>query len=219
MATSTSSVDAPLSDLRSDLRNDLRSSPDATCSEQILAVLRTGEKPKSAILGAVPYSKYYTSRELTKLVRAGKIARVKKGVYKLNEVLPSVRFEDQNAATINRLLNLYDMVLEKYSDLIEEILADEMTNLEEKAGLLNNFKALASMVDSLMKRWYLVHRGYDSNTRQAQEDAKAKAKAIEQAEFENAPPEDRVIEVGHYHEDMRELWDTLPNSEKAKPAD
>ena len=119
----------------------------------------------------------------------------------------------QNKKTINRLLNLYDEVLMKYSVLIKGVL-DSEESLGDKATLLNNFKALSSMADPLMKRWYLVHRGYDSNTRQAQEDAKAKTVAREREAQANAPFEDTIVEVGHYHNDVKELWDNLPKTEQ-----
>ena len=119
----------------------------------------------------------------------------------------------QNKKTINRLLNLYDEVLVKYSGLIKDVLESE-ESLGDKATLLNNFKALSSMADPLMKRWYLVHRGYDINSRQAQEDAKAKTLARDKQAHANAPPEDRILVVGSYDTVMEELWNNLPDSEK-----
>ena len=59
-----------------------------------------------------------------------------------------------------------------------------------------------------------MRQGYDANTRQAVEDAKKKTAAQEKADQKNAPPEDRVVEVGHFHPDMEELWNILPEPEK-----
>ena len=186
-----------------------------TCQQQILKFLEDGEKKTCEILNAISGSKWEIRKNLDILSGQETVIKVKRGLYKLNPdiVKPVIRLEKQNEATVNRLLNLYDKVLERYEMLIDKHLKDEDT-LEKKTDLLNNFKALGSMADPLMKRWYLVHRGYDANTRQAQEDAKAKTVAREKEEHANAPLEDTIVEVGHYHGDVKELWDKLPKTEQ-----
>lgn len=188
---------------------------DVTCQQQILKLLEDGEKKTGEILNAISGSKWEIRKNLDILSGQETVIKVKRGLYKLNPdiVKPVIRLEKQNEATINRLLNLYDEVLVKYSGLIKGVL-DSEESLGDKATLLNNFKALSSMADPLMKRWYLVHRGYDSNTRQAQEDAKAKTVARDKQAHANAPFEDTIVEVGHYHGDVKELWDNLPKTEQ-----
>lgn len=58
-----------------------------------------------------------------------------------------------------------------------------------------------------------MHVGYDTNTRQAQEDAKAKTEEREKAALENAPLEDKIVVVGHYQEGMQEILRNLPKKE------
>ena len=94
--------------------------------------------------------------------------------------------------------------------------------IEKQADLLNNFKVLASIADPLMKRVYLVHRGYDNNARQAQEDAKANTTKKEKRQAETGSLEDQIVEVGHYSPSVKALfdnlpkWDNLPEEEKEK---
>ena len=61
-----------------------------------------------------------------------------------------------------------------------------------------------------MKRWYLVHRGYDSNTKQAEEDVKQKTENREKQALESLPPEEQLEVVGDYDVEMRELLESLP---------
>ena len=128
---------------------------------------------------------------------------------------PTRRREAANKRTINHLLNTYDKVVRRYGQLIDEMLASGEP-IEKQADLLNNFKVLASIADPLMKRWSLVHRGYDNNARQAQEDAKAKTTKKEKHQAKTGSLEDQIVEVGHYSPAVKELWDNLPDDEKEK---
>ena len=184
------------------------------CQAQILRCLESGEKRRKQILEAVDGSEGHIDKRLNSLVDQGKILKVGRGVYQLNTDL-LMRFDRQNAYTINRLLNLYDMVLDEYAVLIEKMFKSDKP-LEEKAKLLTNFKSLASMADTLMKRWYLVHRGYDNNSRQAQEDAKMKTRQAEKEALAKAPLEEQIEVVGHFKEGMIEILRTLPQEETEK---
>ena len=182
---------------------------------ELFAKTGGGVKTTQEIAKTLSANKGNVSTNLTALAKTGELVQVKYGLYTVNdEVLSMLRSEEQNEKTINKLLNLYDKILDRYSDLIEDTLSKDESKIEAKATLLNNFKALASVIDSLMKRWYLVHRGYDSNARQAQEDAKAKTEAREKEALKDAPIEDRVKIVGHFHTDLKELWDTMPKLEQ-----
>ena len=185
-------------------------SPEITSEQSdILDFLKEGQKKTAEVAKRLSCSMKQARKELNFLIDARMIIEVKRSHYRLSAALEP-RTKAKNQDTINKLLNLYDKVLDKYSLLIEETLANEKTKLEEKATLLNNFKALASMVDPLMKRWYLVHRGYDSNTKQAHEDAKRKTVDREKQEIETAPPEAQLKVVREYDESMQEILAKMP---------
>ena len=155
---------------------------------------------------------------IKQLTNQGKIERVQNGIYRkpastdtqtqLNaetrkKFSSKVRSAEDNEATISELLNEYD-------DLFKEWIADNGIDFEKR---LENFKWLTMIVDKLMKRWSLVHVGYDTNTRQAQEDAKAKTELREQEALKNAPLEDTIVVVGHYKEGFQEILEHLPKKE------
>ena len=160
-----------------------------------------------------------------------KVVRNRSGVYRLASVadmpveppvevpadapvaVENSRSETENIETINKLLKSYDIVLDNIAETLESELAAKAT-IEEKINLIKSLRWLGATVDQLMKRWYLVHRGYDANTRQAQEDAKKKTAEREKTALETAHPEDQVVVVGDYHEKVRGIWDTLPEAEK-----
>ena len=185
-----------------------------TCQERILKYLENGEKRTDEIHKGVGMSEGSVKKALKILRDAGAVIQVKRGLHKLAK-RPALRTEDQNADTIDKLLNLYETALDKYAVLIEEMLDSKQT-LEEKAKFLNSFKLYASMVDTLMKRWYVVHRGYDSNNHQAKEDAKANTRKAEKDALANAPLEEQIVEVAHYDPIVKEIWDNLPKEEQEK---
>ena len=183
---------------------------------EILAFLEdnSGTHKTGKIAESISANKGSVSTTLKKLVKLDLVVAVARGYYRLNdEGVSTARTEKQNKATINKLLNLYDEVLDNYAEVLRATLLDDNKQLSEKATLLNNFKALASMVDTLMKRWSLVHRGYDNNTQQAQEDAKAKTRQIEKEALENAPLEEQVDIIGSFHIDTKQLIDNFPTLE------
>ena len=190
--------------------------------DRILACLEEGEKDISEIQEAVGASKNSVSVCLTGLVKSGKVVRVRSGVYRLASaadatVVPAdatvevenSRSETENIETINKLLKSYDIVLDNIAETLESELSAKAT-IEEKINLIKILRWLGATVDQLMKRWYLVHRGYDSNTRQAQEDAKKKTVDREKQALENTPPEERVVVVREYNESMRDILENLP---------
>ena len=197
--------------------------------DRILACLEEGEKDISEIQEAVGASKNSVSVCLTGLVKSGKVVRVRSGVYRLASaadatvvpadatVVPAdatvevenSRSETENIETINKLLKSYDIVLDNIAETLESELSAKAT-IEGKINLIKSLRWLGATVDQLMKRWYLVHRGYDSNTRQAQEDAKKKTVDREKQALENTPPEERVVVVREYNESMRDILENLP---------
>ena len=125
------------------------------------------------------------------------------------------REESENIETINKMLTIYDIVFDNIALTIEDELAEKAT-IEEKINLIKSLRWLGATVDQLMKRWYLVHRGYDSNTRQAQEDAKKKTTEQEKAALETAHPEDQIVVVAEYNEKLRDVLESLPAAEKKR---
>lgn len=123
----------------------------------------------------------------------------------------NLRGEAENTETINKLLNLYDKLLDTVAVSIED---EDWKGVVEKIEAIKSLRWLGATVDQLMKRWYLVHRGYDTNTRQAVEDAKHKTADREQQEIENAPPEKQLKVIREYNESMREILENVPHTAK-----
>ena len=193
-----------------------------TIAESILEFLPDDEETEiSEIFKAVSGKKSSIDTNLSRLRKSGKIRRIRKGVYCKNKVpdapvvVENPREESENIETINKMLTIYDKVFDNIALTIEDELAEKAT-IEEKIDLIKSLRWLGATVDQLMKRWYLVHRGYDSNTRQAQEDAKKKTVDREKQSLETSPPEDQVVVVAEYHTSVREIWDTLPEPEKKR---
>ena len=200
-----------------------KSQSEPKLEDQILDVLSEGEKKSAEIKKAISGNASSIDTRLSRMKKSGKVVRVDKGIYRLPETQDETqdetaeaensRGETENTETINKMLNLYDKLLDAVAGSIEK---EDWNGIVDKIEAIKSLRWLGATVDQLMKRWYLVHRGYDSNTRQAQEDAKQKTAEREKVDQENAPPEDQVVEVGHFHPDMQELWDVLPNAEKKK---
>lgn len=189
----------------------------------ILEYLEDGKKTTAEIKKAVSGTGRTIDTCLSELTKAGKIVRKKKGLYALPEAPAAVqdtpagaenlREASDNIETINRLLNVYDVLL----DDIVVTLSSELetkTTIEEKIDLIKSLRWVAATIDQLMKRWYLVHRGYDTNTRQAVEDAKEKTATRAQQEIENAPPEKQLKVIREYDESMREILENMPHAVK-----
>ena len=196
--------------------------------DRILACLEEGEKDISEIQEAVGASKNSVSVCLTRLVKSGKVVRVRSGVYRLASpadttvepanttvAVENSRSETENIETINKLLKSYDIVLDNIAETLESELAAKAT-IEEKINLIKSLRWLGATVDQLMKRWYLVHRGYDNNTKQAHEDAKQKTADRETQELENAPPQSQLKVVREYGEGMRDILAKMPQAEQKK---
>ena len=107
-------------------------------------------------------------------------------------------------------------VLDNVAETIEIGIDCESDYSGENRDLIKSLRWLGATVDQLMKRWYLVHRGYDANTRQAQEDAKKKTANREKQELENAPAEAQLKVVREYDESMREILENMPHTVQKK---
>lgn len=191
--------------------------------KRILKLLDSGEKTRADIHENVPGKQRHIDTCLSELKKDGE-AEAKKGVYSIPKSVPTdakdapagaenLREASDNIETINRLLNVYDVLL----DDIVATLSSELetkTTIEEKIDLIKSLRWVAATIDQLMKRWYLVHRGYDTNTRQAVEDAKEKTATRAQQEIENAPPEKQLNVIREYDESMREILENMPHAVK-----
>lgn len=186
-----------------------------------------GEMHPDEIFASKPDVKKSTrDYHMRQLINRGEIERVKNGVYKhvvsidLQKELREARQKfssaersaENNEATINALLNTYDEVLAIFQVWILENIASQQIDFEKQLLFIENFKWLTMIGDKLMKRWSLEHVGYDTNTRQAQEDAKAKTAEREKAELADAPLRDRVMIVGKYDPKAEALLDCIPSS-------
>ena len=203
----------------------------ASIADRILNFLANhpGRHKTAKIAEAIGASLPRTSTVLGELVQNSEIKKIKQGTYSenddsastptktrpdetLNHISEVLRSEDANKKTIDRLLNIYDSVLDNYETWVRDNVGSG-TNFADQLLFIENFKWLTAIGDKLMKRWSLEHVGYDTNTRQAQEDAKAKTEAREQEVLKNAPLEDKIVVVGHYKEGFQEILEHLPKKE------
>ena len=184
-----------------------------------------GEHKTAEIAEAIGASVGRTSSALSELTKDGAIRKIKKGIYSgnntgasaqtspdddRNEISDALRSADDNKNTIDKLMNLYDQHIERYTQWFAKSVDDD-TDFEQ-CQFIENFKGLTAIGDKLMKRWSLEHVGYDTNTRQAQEDAKAKTAEREKAALKDAPLKDRIVVVGKYDPEAEELLDCIPSS-------
>ena len=194
-----------------------------TIRECILECLSDGEKKTAEIqayvqetLGSKPNS---VSKTLSDMTGRDEIKSPERGQYHLPTAhdapaeAENSRGESENTETINKLLTLYDKLLDTVADSIEK---EDWKGITEKIEAIKSLRWLGATVDQLMKRWYLLYRGYDTNTRQAVEDAKHKTENREKQEQENAPPEDQVVVVREYDESMRRALANLPGKDLKK---
>ncbi|MDE0398873.1 MAG: helix-turn-helix domain-containing protein [Candidatus Poribacteria bacterium] len=181
-----------------------------------------GEHQTSEIASNTGLSTSSASNVLGELTREGKIEKIQGGTYsKKDDSVSSSpqthsgdasRSEADNQVTINKALSLFDKVLDNTAQTIQGELYTTAT-MAEKTDLIKSLRWLGATLDQLMKRWNLEHHGYDINSRQAQEDAKAKTEEREQAALKDAPIEDQIVVVGHYHPDMQEVLKNLPKKD------
>lgn len=188
---------------------------------KILESLKSGPQTTADLARVLSCTTRTITTKLKPLIADGSVEKLKNGRYcrigvssePQEMVLTNVREEAANQETINRMLNLYDTVLDDIAPTLASELATKAT-IEEKIDLIKSLRWVAATIDQLMKRWYLVHRGYDTNTRQAVEDAKEKTATRAQQEIENAPPEKQLNVIREYDESMREILENMPHAVK-----
>lgn len=120
-----------------------------------------------------------------------------------------LRTAEDNEETIDTMLNLFDQHLKSYKAWAE-VNIGVRTDFEEHLACIDNFKVLAMIVDKLLKRWSLVHIGYENNTQLAKEDAKQKTQQKEADRLKDAPIQDRVRVVASYDLEAKKFIDAIP---------
>ena len=181
-----------------------------------------GQMRTKDIIATMPNEARKITTRLSDMTKDGSINSPKRGTYVLpftptrsDETLKHIsevlRSEDANKKTIDRLLNIYDSVLDNYETWVADNVGSG-TDFEKQLLFIENFKGLTAIGDKLMKRWALEHVGYDTNSRQAQEDAKAKTEERQKEALKNAPLRDTVMVVGKYDPEAEKLIDCIPSS-------
>ena len=151
-----------------------------TIADQILGLLSEGDRWADEIVAGVSAQPASIRVCLGQLVKKGVIVRVKRGIYRKKEVLEvpgateNLRKTSDNVATINQLLNFYDKVLDDIALTIE---TEDWTAVGKRMDVIKSLQWLAGVIDQLMHRWYIVHRGYDANPHQASADVERKVSA------------------------------------------
>lgn len=186
---------------------------------QILELLETGEQKTAHIVNLLGITAYTARKHLNFLIEAGKVEEVTHGVYDLHEnykplsPLETRKIVKDLILFQSELLTLYREDLKR---LLQQPETPDKNNTDEKHRLLECIKVLSLSIDRLLKRWNLMHQGYDANTRQAHEDAKQKTADREQQALKNAPPEAQLKVVQEYDESMREILENMPHAAQQK---
>lgn len=187
-----------------------------------------GKMRTKDIIATMPDEARKIKTALSDMTKDGRIESPKRGTY----VLPSeststqtqlykarkkfssdARSAEDNEQTINTLMNTYDEVLAIFQVWVLQNIASDKIDFEKQLLFIENFKWLTMIADKLMKRWALVHVGYDTNSRQAQEDAKAKTEAKQKEALKDAPVEDQVTVLGSFDLETKQLIDNFPTLE------
>ena len=187
-----------------------------TIADQILGLLSEGDKWVDEIVAGVSAQPASIRVCLWQLVKKGEIVRVKRGIYRKKEVLEvpgateDLRKTSDNVETINQLLNLYDKVLDNIVLMLE---TEDWTAVGERMDVIKSLQWLAGMIDQLMHRWYLVHRGYDANPHQACADVERKVSAANPA---GEQPEESEYEIIPWESEKETLAEAIARHEKEK---
>ena len=183
----------------------------------IIDELEAGEQTTAAIAASSGRSERSVRRVLAEMVSDGKVSLVKRGVYRLSR---SVKWtEADNEVLINELLAVYTALIDACKADVKEIFASQEISDTEKIGCVKSFNACVAMMDRLMKRWSLVHLGWNTNTGLAKADAEAKRHHAERVDLASAPLEAFFYIASHYHPCMREILENLPSPIKPPDAE
>ena len=186
-----------------------------TVAAEISKVLDAGEQTTAAIADTIGRSERSVRRDLTALRSDSKVSLVKKGVYRLHR---SVKWtESDNRVLINELLAVYIALIDACKGDVKEIFGSQELSNTEKIRCVKVFNSCVATIDRLMKRWALVHVGWNTNPQLAKADAEAKTHHTEKVDLEGAPLEAFFQVVGHYAPIMKEILWKMPKP--LKPPD
>ena len=176
----------------------------------ILEILNSGETHIDDILKHLDVSVITARKYLNSLIAEKKVVRVgSKGIYDLHEdYRPLTPIEHRKI--IKDLILFQKDTLRIYRRDLNILLKQEAPDPGETQRMLDCIRVLSTSIDRLMKRWNLQVQGYDTNTRQAVEDAKEKTSEREKQALEDLPPEEQLEVVGDYDVEMRKLLEALP---------
>lgn len=176
----------------------------------ILEILDSGETHIDTICEHLGLSVSTVRRCLITLIADEKVVSVRgKGMYDLHKnYRPLTPIEQRKI--VKDLILLQKDTLTIYRRELNKLLDQEEPDPAETQRILDCIRILSTAIDKLMKRWNLLVQGYDTNTRQAVEDAKEKTSEKEKKAREALPPEDQLEVVGDYDVEMQKLLDKLP---------
>ena len=188
-----------------------------------------GKMRTKNIIATMPDEARKIKTALSEMTKDGRIESPKRGTYVLppeststqtqftaetrKKFSSDARSAEDNEKTINTLINTYDEVLVLFQSWVLQNMVSEKIDFEKQLLFIENFKWLTMIADKLMKRWALVHVGYDTNSRQAQEDAKAKTEAKQKEALKDAPVEEQVTVLGSFDLETKQLIDNFPTLE------
>ena len=109
-----------------------------------------------------------------------------------------------------QVLAVYTALINACKADVKKIFASQEISDTEKIRCVKAFNACVATIDRLMKRWSLVHLGWNTNTRLAKADAEAKRQHAEKVDLAAAPLEAFFRIVAHYHPSMRAILENMP---------
>ena len=179
---------------------------------EISKILDDSEQSTAAISEKIGRSERTVRRYLTPMISEGKVTLIKKGVYRLHR---SVKWtEADNREMINQLLHVYTALINVCKDDVKDGFTGQEMSDTEKIKIVKTFNACVATIDRLMKRWSLVHLGWNTNPRLAKADAEAKTHHAEKVDLENAPLEVLFKVIRHYGASMKAILFNMPGVQK-----
>lgn len=179
---------------------------------EISKILDDSEQSTAAISEKIGRSERTVRRYLTPMISEGKVTLIKKGVYRLHR---SVKWtEADNREMINQLLHVYTALINVCKDDVKNGFTGQEMSDTEKIKIVKTFNACVATIDRLMKRWSLVHLGWNTNPRLAKADAEAKTHHAEKVDLENAPLEALFKVIRQYGASMKAILFNMPGVQK-----
>ena len=182
----------------------------------IFDVLESGEETTAAIADAIGRSERSVRRDMKALISDGSVSLVKKGVYRLHRSV--LWTEADNRVLINALLAVYTALIDACKGDVKEIFRSQDLSNTEKLQSVKTFNVCVATLDRLMKRWSLVHLGWEYESAAGESPMRRrKTSDTEKVDFAGAPLEAFFQVVSHYHPSMREILEKMPSP--LKPPD